>query len=57
MLPLSREPDIIIPNFTPISVETKQENLNKKQNENLNKMRDLLVISVKNSRIYLSVKN
>jgi hypothetical protein len=25
MLPLSREPDIIIPNFTPISVETKQE--------------------------------
>ena len=33
MLPLSREPDIIIPNFTPISVETKQETWKKTKQE------------------------
>jgi hypothetical protein len=33
MLPLSTEPDIIIPDFTPISVETKQETWKKTKQE------------------------
>jgi hypothetical protein len=40
MLPLSREPDIIIPSRIPIPVETWKET-KKKQNKSINKMKDL----------------